>query len=401
MSTLTVGRVSLTCDPERLSVQPGRRAGRRILSLQGSFSATSLDELKALRDELAATLEGDDPVPVTWDGDGSIDGFYQPQGGEVTVRTLLVTGSNYGLCNFRADLGWLGDDNSARFVSLITGAVLDNDHSYVGPGSGYLCPAGGRYAYNPAASSSVVRKAEDGNLGVFLDVASATNPEWHVSPANYWLSACEILTGGYLRAGLTCPNTPTVWVLQNGLVKVEPTTDGALIVSHYDGTDWRSTTWTVARFSPVGDWSAVHLLYNRPERCSIRLIRDRTSTQGALTLDLTLRRGSRILEGVFQSDASDSLTLDTNSAGTVTGTPTGTMKKDTVDGDGHRWMIGSEKTTTLNVANGYMTKITTRLPFLISKEVDEGGGVQAGDTDDDLWDQYMAWRSERVRLISP
>jgi hypothetical protein len=151
----------------------------------------------------------------------------------------------------------------------------------------------------------------------------------------------------------------------------------------------------------VGNWRTVQIITNRPERCAVRLVQNRVA-QGRLVMDLAMRRGSRILEGVFYSDiATAVMKLDTDTAGTVSGTPTGSMKKDTVDGNGHRWMIGSELTTTFSTGNGRMTKTSARLPFLISKEIDEGTGVQSGDTDDELWDQYMGWRSERVRAVTP
>ena len=150
-----------------------------------------------------------------------------------------------------------------------------------------------------------------------------------------------------------------------------------------------------------GNTGPGEILTNRPERCAIRLIQERTATQGILYLDLAVRRGSRILEGVFYSDiGTAAMTLDTDTAGTTSGTPTGSMKAATPDGSGHSWMIGSELTTTLTTATGTMTKTAARLPFMISKEVNEGSGVQAGDADDDLWNQYMGWRSERVRAVT-
>jgi len=403
MSTLTVGRITLDCDPETLTIQAGD--GRQI-TLTGSFVGTSLNQLKALRDELAATLQTPEPVAVTWDGDTTINGYYQPQGGQVEVVSLTTTGSNYGMVAFEADLLYLGDDAAVRFCSLVTGDTLANDHSYTGPGVGYVAPPISHYNFNPVSDGTpayVDRVSEDGTIRVFLGVASGDNPEWHCAPANYYKAACEITVGGYLRAGLTAPNTPTSWLLSNGLVKVAPGTDGALTVSHHDASTWRAQTWTVSyAASAVGDWHAVTILANRPERAAIRLTQTRGAQQGILTLDLAVRRGSRILEGVFYSDYdSSAILLDTDSAGTTTGTPTGTMKANSADAYGHRWMIGSELSTTLTTADGSMSKTAARLPFLISKEIDGGSGVQDGDPDEDLWDQYLEWLSERVRRVIP
>lgn len=395
MSTLKVGRISLSCDPETLDLKAGP-----VLTMRGSFTGSALAATLALRDELIVTLAEEEPIPVTWDNDSTIDGFYLPRGGQVSV--LSLTGTGY--VEFNCSLKRLGDDNSVRFCSLLTGTVLANDHSYT-TGVGFVAPPVSRYVYNPVSSSSVVRVSEDGSVRVYLEVASSANPEWHVAPADYYKAACEILAGGYLRAGVTAPNTPTDWQLENGLVKAVPTTGGALIVSHFDGAAWRATTWAVLYNSAaVGAWQAVQILTNRPERAGLRLIQTRNNTtgQGLITLDLSVRRGSRTLEGVFYSDSAIyAIALDTDTAGTTSGTPTGTMKKSTTDGNGHRWMVGSELTTTLTTADGTMAKTAARMPFMISKEVDEGSGVQAGDADDDLWDQYMGWRSERVRAVTP
>jgi hypothetical protein len=59
-------------------------------------------------------------------------------------------------------------------------------------------------------------------------------------------------------------------------------------------------------------------------------------------------------------------------------------------------MIGSELTATLTTGTGTLNNTAARLPFMISKEIDEGSGVQSGDQDSDLWDQYLEWRSEKV-----
>lgn len=398
MSALTIGRIILDCDPESVNLRAGTD---RTLSLAGSFTSSALAQTKALRDELAVTLKGDDPIPVTWDGDPTIDGFYLPTFGRVLLRSLTGT----GYVDFQADLAWLGDDNSLRFCSLITGDTVANDHSYT-VGVGYVGPPIGHYGYHPESDYSpayVTRKSEDGNARTYLGVDAGDNPQWHAAPADYYKAACEILTGSYLRAGLTAPNTPTDWQLQNALVKVVPTTDGALIVSHHDGTAWRATTWSVLYAAAVvGNWDAVTILVNRPERAAIRLSQTRGAQQGLLTLDLAVRRGSRTLEGVFYSDvATSAMSLDTDSAGTLSGTPTGSMRRSTVDAYAHRWMVGSEKTTTLTIATGTMAKTASRLPFLIAKEINEGSGVQSGDTAGDLWAQYMEWRSERVRSVIP
>jgi hypothetical protein len=394
MSTFTIGRLTIPCDPDSVRWS----GGPTVISLGGEFTGSSLPQLKALRDEIAQTITAGQVITVTWTEDTTLNGFYRPRpGGQVDLRSLSGT----GYVAFSVDLELLG--RSACFQSLLTGKALANDHSYSATEVGFVGPPDDHWGYWPTTALTVLRAFDGGSMRTHRDVPATDQPTWYVAAGDYYTAACEITVDSYVRAGAVAPNTPTSWTLSNGLVRVSATTNGALNVEHYDSTAWRSVVWKVeVDASAVGDWKGIRILDNRPERAAIRLTQSR-SNQGRWTLDVGVRRGSRIVDGVLHSDTGGgALELDTDdSTGTTTSVPTGTLARSSVDTHGHRWIIGSEKSTTLSTTNGSMTKTASRLPFMISSQINEGAGVQDGDEIADLWDQYMNWRSETVRLISP
>ena len=397
---LTIGRVGLEVElnrPGHLETSAEPASGRRV-ALEGHIHVPGdVDDAVALRDELVAQAHGRPLIAVTLDADSRFDGFAWLE----SVRTVTaheLASLQRGRFPFAVELMWVGNASTHRFESRTSGKTLANDHGYSGPGSGLVGPPIGFYASDPSFGSNVVRAGATGTHRTLLGVAATDHPAWSIEPAAFYAGACEISIGGYVRAGRHAPNTPSTWQIGNPLVRVTPGSSGAINVEHYDGTAWRSKVWAVkVDGTAVGDWEAVHIWANRPERAVLRLSRSRAGgSRGRLVLELGVRRGSRIVDGQFLSDlATGALRLDAAEAGTVTGPPAGSMIAASAT-NGHKWMVGSERSTTLSEANGRITKTAARLPFMISKQINEGAGVQTGDTDDDLWDQHMEWRSETV-----
>ena len=404
MAVLTIGRVGLdpvtVDDPTGIRVRS--RRGSRIVTIAGDLAAASLADTLALRDELAATVDATKSVPVTWTGDSRLDGFWIPRAAAMSVESLQAS----GWVPFDMDLEFVGTSADVQMQSVITAAVRSNAHGVDASEAEFwlALPTGwDQFDDGQVAPTFLTRSGVDA-VTVVRDVATSTHPTWGIAPANALKGAATIKVSGYVRAGLSCPNSPDNWELSNGLVRVTPNgTSLRWDVATHDGTQWDSAkTWRlfVGGSEITGSWSAISILRNDPEACAIRLVR-RT-----LTFDFLLRRGSRYVELIvtrYAQAASMKVVKATAEAGTSI-TPTGATSAVAVratsnDADGNRYVLGSALAHTQDLTNGGITwsNITT-VDCFIGAEV---GGLSAasGDTAADLALQYLGWVGERVVAV--
>ena len=400
MPNLTIGRVGLDVDvgdPEKIQ-ESGARQGARQLRFAGALIGATLDETKALRDELLASAELGRVTPVTWTGDASLDGFYRIRSVSVATRSL----NDKGFAPFAVDLERIGTAGDLVFRTKLTGTVAANDHGITETESAaFWAPARGAVAVDHGATvpSTVSRTGPSGAVVVFLDVGYTVDPFWTITAAAFYNGAVKVSTGATLRerAGLSVANDPGNWRLDNELVRVTPNaTGGRLDVSHHDGTQWETEkVWRIqSGGSDVGAWDAMAVLRNTADEVAVRLTRDVTAG-GRYTLDLSLRRGSRFVEGYLTRHAAATLkvVLATAEAGTnitpTGGTGVGAVRKITNDSDRNRYVVGSAKSFVSDfVTGGLSIASTTTLDFFIGSEI-AGGGAAAGDTADDLVGQYL------------
>jgi hypothetical protein len=136
------------------------------------------------------------------------------------------------------------------------------------------------------------------------------------------------------------------------------------------------------------------VLLNDFSRVTMRLTYDQ-SPSGRFTVDLTIRRGSRLVEIVFQSAFSATLGVvrATNEAGTLA---TGYVRATSDDIDGNRYIVGSPQTFTDDLTAGGVSKAAaTRLYAFVGAEFGGAAAVD-GDQADDVVNQYMAALAEEV-----
>ena len=150
----------------------------------------------------------------------------------------------------------------------------------------------------------------------------------------------------------------------------------------WDGSAWDNTPWNVnvgASTQPgFTAFDAATILRNDYEVCTVRLVKDRNP--GRTLLDLTLRRGSRFIEGYLQTDASNlcAVYLKTAQASTATAT-TGYVVATSNDASGNKVIVGSARSFTGLTAQGGLAKTsTTKLDFYVGAVVG-GTGAVAGD----------------------
>ena len=401
MPNLTIGRVGLdvdVADPEKIQ-ESGARQGARQLRFAGALIGATLDETKALRDELLASAELGRLTPVTWSGDASLDGFYRIRSVSVEVRSLNAA----GFVPFQVELEQIGTAGDLVFRTKLTGTVAANDHGITeAESAAFHAPPRGHVAYDTgsAVPGSVVRTGSGGAIRTYRDVSFTVDPFWTIAAASsFYNGGVKISTGATLRerAGLSVANDPGNFRLDNELLRVTPNaTGGRLAVSHHDGTQWETEkVWRIQSGGvDVGAWDAMAVLRNTPDEVAIRLTRDVT-TGGRYTLDLSLRRGSRFVEGYLTRHAAATLkvVLATAEAGTnitpTAGTGVAAVRATTNDSDGNRYVVGCAKTFVSDLATGGLsTASTTVLDFFIGSEI-AGTAAVAGDTADDLVGQYL------------
>lgn len=392
--SISIGRLTGLNNPNRVILTGD------TLTLGGVVTADTLAELHALRDELRATAESEALIAIAWTVDGNIDAFYRVEDGSVGLVSLTST-TGAVVYSFRLML--IGRESETRLQSALTGKDLSADVAYTPTDDGLVTPPPDAREFLPASAATVRDLSSGGTIRVRRDVPAAANPSWSSAPDVYYTGACKIIVDSQVRCGERCPNTPQDWSMDNEIVRVSDSggADGSLTVEHWDGTDWRAETLNIRDGgADVGDWDSIGIIHNLPERTTIRLAGSRSgTTKGRITLDLTIRRGDRNVKAILSSDDnSTALEARMNVAATTTGAPDGVIKRASADGQGHRWMLGSQDTVTQDTANGAITKTDYRLPFVVSKIIDSAA-PDTGDSDDDLWEQYMENRVETVREV--
>jgi hypothetical protein len=132
------------------------------------------------------------------------------------------------------------------------------------------------------------------------------------------------------------------------------------------------------------------------EQCVIRLAVAR-SPVGRAYLDLTLRRGSRIVEGWLQRGDSGTLSVYLASAETLTDS-TSYVVRSTNDADGNRVIAGSARNFDAH-ADGGLTKTSSTAMDFWAGVVAGGDSAVSGDQAAHLRDQYVGALPETVAAV--
>ncbi len=237
----------------------------------------------------------------------------------------------------------------------------------------------------------------DGAITVYRGLSAGVSPRWGVSPGNYPGGRVRVLDGGSERAGVNTTMSASGWEIQNALVRVRPlfNSSGTLEVSAYDGAAWDAKNWNVtvaASGAPVNGWDGATILRNDYEMGVIRLIKN--LSPGRATLDLTLRRGSRFVEGYLQRGNADTLSAHLNVLENATNVATGGYVWATSnDGSGNKSTAGSAHTFTPHGNLGIQLANVTALDFYLGAVVG-GTGATAVDAVTVLRDQYIGALAE-------
>lgn len=397
--SLQIGRVGidLTLDPVTAGL-----FGNGGVSFSGEVSLSDATQAKSMRDELYRMVDNDDLVlPVVWTADSSFDGYYKLVSASLNLGMAALS----GYYPFNLNLERMGSDGHMAIESRLQVGLRANDHSItLGSSEPVHGVPDSHKAYNPgtATPTTMTRALADGTMRVFRDMPQDTDPVWGIDAADFYENACQIEVGATLRvlAGIDADNLPNNWRINNGAVRVSPNgTSGRLDVQHYDGTVWETAkVWQVrVGGSEVGQWDNISVLRNDAASVIIRLNR-RDSEITVVTLDLTLKRGSRFVEARITRNVAAAYKIVRNTTEAAT-TLTGAIRATVNDGDGNRYVLGSSKTVTDDLTIGGITSASlTGWDFFIGSAI-AGSGAVAGDAPADLVNQYHGYVTEVMNPV--
>jgi hypothetical protein len=397
---VTIGRLTLR---ETFDMSANINAGsdRRSLVLSGEESyppLTTVAEVQRRNEDILGL--NNRLVPIRFGTKSDHDGWYWIT--DVNTQPRNYQGSELVAFSWGINAERVGPENAVDLESRLTGISRINDHGLTG--ERWHAPAGGAYAYYTGLtqpSGSVSRSSSDGvAVTAWRSVPASTNPRWAVSLANYGNGRARIKVGGTERVAETIVVGASAWVLENGLVSASmagPAASATLNVANWDGSVWDSTAWNIALGASSGtgitSFDAATVLRNDYEVCTIRLVKDRNP--GRTLLDLTLRRGSRFVEGYLQNDASNLLAVYLKTAQSSTATAsTGYVVATSNDAQGNKVLVGSARSFSGMTAQGGLNKAASvKLDFYIGAVVG-GSGAAAGDAAAVLNSHYLTSMSE-------
>jgi hypothetical protein len=348
----------------------------RTLDLDGQESYPPLTRAQVIaRHDGINSLTIGQAIAVTFTDKPERSGYYTVKSAGATYteqRTELVTS------DWKVSLERIGSDSETDLQSRLTGAIRLNDFSLTG--ERWHAPPIGHYGYYTGATNptTMTRTGADGTITVYRGVPANVSPRWGCPPTAY-LAGRVRLTGAASQEvyGVDVPVAATGWTLSNGLVNISPSASASFDVQAYTGGAWHSKLWNVSvagSGSSVTTWDAATLLRNDPEMAILRLMK--SQSPGRTTLDLTMRRGSRVIEGYLQTGTSATLAayrtaLETNTSVAASGYVTATAD----DSDGNQFACGSARTFTAHPNGGIIRSAATSMDFWIGAVTAGGGGT--------------------------
>jgi hypothetical protein len=393
---MQVGRVPLREDSSAdLAANDG--FVEMTVSGQESFGRLTLVQLMQRVDDVVA-LKGQ-LLPVTFTQKPELNGFYQILDATSTYTKWVP--ESVGIMPWSMKMrrvGYAGDtDLEARLAGPQTRA---NDH--VATGERWHAPNIGHvgYAAGSTLPNVVTRATSDGAMTVYRSLTVGINPRWGTTAANALLGRVRFLDSlGRERVATRGDFVATGWEVHNGLVRVQVNAaNGNLILSHWSGAVWQAKEFTVFHSTgpavAMGVPDYVTVLRNDLESVTVRLTK--SLAPGRITVDLTLRRGSRLTEVYVQHQFGTTLKLVRATAEATTAF-TGYLRSTAADANGHRLVIGSTRTFVADNVNGGLSKAAT--PVLDAFVAIEPAAAAAGDLAAQLWAQYLGAASETVKGV--
>ncbi len=413
MSNLQVGIVGLDVDmnsPQDWgdSTSPNDSITEIGVVLRGATLAETLvlkTELKAQTGQL---------VPVLYATDPTVDGFYYQDEFVVDAFATDAAYGEPGLLKGRLVLSYIGGFDNTEIQSLL-GLVSAVEDFSTTPSFSWS-PAIGAKAVDAGGTAPVLitRDGRDGTINVATEMDPATTKAtWSIPPEDFYGGAVEVWAGGRRRSGKKMPMDVTDWYMSNGFMEIRPsafqgTSDGELQVRFHDGTewgDWIDFLLNHAGSNPIQRWDYVSIIHNTTGGAiaTIQLTRDAleapTSTTAKHELDITLKRGGRLVSCLYKFTGSAATHSVEQSAGAAATRPLGASYiTGTALVSGDKWLLGSPRDFSLTGAEITLDVAAKSFPFFIAAAVDNAA-TGTGNGPGDLAEQYVGQVAETVRAV--
>lgn len=385
--------------------------GKLSIAGQESSPPTTVALVTFLHGQVVGLQEGK-VVPVIFRDKSERNAYYTigSSSSDLTDYQSGIYGdATVATADWTIDLTRAGSDSEVDMQSRLTGAVRLNDFSLTG--QKWHAPAVGHYAYYTGSTSpsAITRATSDGTITVYMGIPNGVSPRWGCAVADYHKARVRILDTREVSVeneveGLNRNISASGWSLMNGLINVSPTaTAGVINIANYDGTSFYDryvniTVGGTGSANNVAQWTSATLIRNDFEQCIIRLTSPQT-TVGRTTVDLSLKRGSRIVEGYIQTGSSSTITVHnrTSEAGNITNAAaSGYVARSTNDSNNMRFVAGSARTFTSHTNGGVSKTSATFLDFFWGATI---GAGTSNDTALDLRNQYIGSMPEIVYAV--
>lgn len=393
---ITIGRLTLR---ESFDLAANISAGTdtRTLVLAGQESSPPLTfaQVKQRQEDILGLQNRITPIRFGTKSDH--DGWYKIS--DVNTSLVDYQGSEMRAFGWSLNAELIGPENAVDLESRLTGVSRINDFGLSGE-RWHSVPAA-VWSYYGGTSTRVLRATSDGaSAAVYRNVGASVNPRWAIDFDDYQIGRCRILDAGVERTGTPILGDPAQthnWEISNGIVSASmdpgsPTWK----ISHWDGTAWDSKGWNLglgSSTSAQGSFAYWSVLRNDYEMVTLRLIDE--NTEDRTVIDLTIRRGSRFVEGRIVNTSSGTLAVwpATAEAGTSPAS-SGYVRATSNDANGNRYVVGSARSFSALTASGGLSKgSATSLDFFIGAEVG-GSAAQTGDQAANLVAQYLTAMAE-------
>jgi hypothetical protein len=316
--TLKLGRVDLGT----MRISWTHAADRLRITGWTEIREHSKQLTQILRQQLLGYVASDDEpsVPVVWDEEPTLSGFYRVTGANVEGEGFLAF---LGMVRWSVELERVTGFTAPLIELASTGAPRSGAEGWPeaviavpdGARSVGFCSTDSAAAWVPFAPR-VVRSGAFG--GVKIYVARQMLTQYYIDPGRFYEGAATLMMGDGLPVvvGRQAPNLPHAWRLSNGLYEIEPSGEDWFELRHrmwLDGawTPWEPFLWYSTREEggfgrePMPHPHSIVVLRNSPVEVAVRLLVTANGEYSPVTVDLSLKRGARAvsieLQSVFMS----------------------------------------------------------------------------------------------------